>query len=1551
MTFPSIRIEGTILSGELLAKLDSADTLGQRPADFGFDSQSKLKDEIVRSWTAGQAFYTAFQHKLTSVKEGAAATSETRNQWIIPLLGLLGYAELEFQSQSEPVGDKPFRISHHLRSHGGFHVHIVGARESLDKKATTGPRVSPHSHLQEYLNLTEHLYGVVTNGKLLRLLRDSTRLIKLSYVEFDLDRMFSEELFADFAVLYRLLHVTRLPRSPEKSVESLLERYHQDALESGARIRDGLSIAVEQVIQELGSGFLARNESLQAAIANNSVTARDLYYALLRLIYRLLFLMVAEERGLLFSEAATQRQRRLYTDHYSIGRLRRIAERRSLADSTKHDLWRGLRSSFRLFETDGPGAPLGLTGLGGQLFSAAALGPLQAAEIDNGTLLSALAKLSLFRQPDTGQFSRVNYGALATEEFGSVYERLLELHPVIHPATNTLPSHFAFKQAAGNERKTSGSYYTPSSLVECLLDSALDPVLEDRLKNFARLGFKSADQAVIALKVCDPACGSGHFLIAAAQRIARRLALLRSNGDEPSVSELRHTLREVISHCIYGVDINPMSVELCKVGLWLEAMEAGKPLSFLDHHVRCGNSLLGATPALIAEGVPDDAFTAIEGDDKKACAVLKKLNARERRGFGELFALEDRATFEQLQQAAVAVENLPDDSVRAVEQKSAAFEQLQHNCDFEKATDLANLWCAAFVIRKRMADGEPPLAPAAPSAATEAQTAATQTGLFGETFQESAGKAKTPAKATTQPSGLAEAVGITSGHLRDFAKSVALPDDMMKEVQQLARQYNFFHWHLAFPEVFQRGGFGVILGNPPWERVKLQEKEWFAERRPEIAEAPNTAARKRLIESLKTETPALHTEFQNALRQAEGESHVMRTSGLYPLCGRGDINLYAVFAERMRNSLGEAGRLGAVLPSGIATDDTTKFFFQDVVERRSLVSLFDFENRLGLFAAVDSRMKFCLFTSGSPVGGLVHAAEFVFFAHDVADLRDQQRRFSLTAEDIARLNPNTRTCPIFRSRRDADLTKVIYFRVAVLFREEPKEENPWSIRFNTMFHMSSDSHLFRTREQLEVEGWKLEKNIFFRAGAEYLPLYEAKMTAPFDHRAADVVLSETALVRQGQSEALDKAAHINPARLPLPRYWVAKQAVLEALSSEKPNSLLGFTDVTSPTNERTMLATVLPIAGVGHTKPLIFSPLHPTLMACLMSNLNSFAFDYCARQKVGGIHFTYFYLKQLPVLTPTIYTQQCAWSGGARTLKDWLMPRVLELIYTAWDLEAFAQDCGWSGPPFRWDEERRFRLRCELDAAFFHLYGLNRDDTAYILDTFPIVKRMTRKARPLPHQDRISTLRCFADSQRHWQAFVSRGIRRQQMRSACHPPMETASAKPQTSPEFASFAEAYPSNAADKLVCALTLEIVAWRENIPSSDHLDALILATHPDLCRVFMSSGSKSQLDSWTASIKAELKAIHSKGLKWVQCLSYLEEHRSALKIGRTETGRPIHQGVHFDSTHQSFPCQHGALAVFALSLLDSLRERRQKNSLSPEQTAAVETFDQLHSKYALA
>lgn len=540
----------------------------------------------------------------------------------------------------------------------------------------------------------------------------------------------------------------------------------------------------------------------------------------------------------------------------------------------------------------------------------------------------------------------------------------------------------------------------------------------------------------------------------------------------------------------------------------------------------------------------------------------------------------------------------------------------------------------------------------------------------------------------------------------------------------------------------------TTLANPPWEHVELKEKEFFAERVPQIAEAGTGAERKRMIAALEQENPALFQEYQNTLREHDASSHFMGDSGRYPLCGRGRINTYTIFAENNRLLLSSNGRMGCVLPSGIATDDTTKFYFQDVVDRRSLVSLYDFENKNGLFPDVHRSFKFCLFTTGSPTQPTANSADFAFFCHEVADLRNEDKRFTLSPEEIALLNPNTRTCPIFRTRADAELTKAIYRRVPVLVREAhdgQAEQNPWEITFKQgLFNMTSDSHLFHTREQLEVGGWHLDGNIFRKQNDVFLPLYEAKMTYQFDHRAAEVVISKTALVRQGQPEIFKQ--HESALSYPLPRYWISKNEVDVAINDVYKMYLLGFSDVTSATNERTMLASILPRVGVGHTFPLIIHQSGDAYF--LQAALNSFGFDFIGRQKLGGIHYTYFILRQLPMLSKKSITPET---------RIHILSRVLELTYTAWDLLPFARDCGYDGPPFHWEENRRFILRCELDAAFFHLYlpatvtgewqlasrangavidetqeqlatlkryfPTPRDAVAYIMETFPIVKR------------------------------------------------------------------------------------------------------------------------------------------------------------------------------------------------------------------------------------
>src|SRR3989338_8335093 len=435
MIYPSIRIEGAILSPDILDHLD--DAAGQRPADFGLDTGNKVKDEIARAWADAQDYWRIFQRKLETLRPDSPATTETRQQWVTPLLGLLGY-QLEYQAKGVELNGKTYAISHRVTNRGNTPIHIVGARETagLDRKPERthigAPRMSAHALVQEYLNLHDELYGIVTNGRVLRLLRDSSRLIKLSYLEFDLDRIFGDGLFADFAILYRLLHVSRLPANAEAAAESLIERYHQDSLDSGARIREGLSKAVEQAIRDFANGFLVHpaNDELRQSIADGKLKPETYYQHLLRLIYRLLFLLVIEERDLVFPSSASSQQRDIYRRYYSLERLRLLSEKRHLADKRHHDLWLAMLATFRLFEAHGPGDKLGLAPLAGDLFSPAAIGPLASATLGNDVLLGCLRALGLYQHPDNGQTIRVNYAALNVEEFGSVYEGLLEYQPV-----------------------------------------------------------------------------------------------------------------------------------------------------------------------------------------------------------------------------------------------------------------------------------------------------------------------------------------------------------------------------------------------------------------------------------------------------------------------------------------------------------------------------------------------------------------------------------------------------------------------------------------------------------------------------------------------------------------------------------------------------------------------------------------------------------------------------------------------------------------------------------------------------------------------------------------------------------------------------------------------------------------------------------------------------------------------------------------------------------------------------------------------------------------
>jgi len=528
-------------------------------------------------------------------------------------------------------------------------------------------------------------------------------------------------------------------------------------------------------------------------------------------------------------------------------------------------------------------------------------------------------------------------------------------------------------------------------------------------------------------------------------------------------------------------------------------------------------------------------------------------------------------------------------------------------------------------------------------------------------------------------------------------------------------------WEKVFDSILGSGGkgFDCVIGNPPWERVKLQDREFFSDVVPEVAAAVNAAERKRLIAKLEKEDPALWQRYLDARDAAESVSTYARESGRFPKTSKGDINYYALFAELATTLVSADGAVGMLVPSGIATDKTTSAFFSDIMSTGRLVALYDFENRKGIFPDVDGRMKFSVFhVSGSGKPG--RETDFVFFAHTVQELGEKRRHVALSSKDIALMNPNTGTCPIFRSDADADLTRAIYKRVPVFVRSSGSDAvNPWGVQFSTMFHQTNDAGKFRTAEYLKSHGFALEGMTWKKGKRLFLPVYEAKMVQAYDHRAASVVVKEGNWMRQGQKEETSLVEHMDPSFSAVPRWWVNQEDVLERMKGVEHPAFLGFKDITSPTNQRTMIASAIPWSGVTNHFPLVLTDRSLKHELCLLANLNSLVLDYVCRQKIGGVTLNFFIVEQLPILAPEAYDIACPWDKE-KSLLDWISERVLNLTYTSNDLTPLASSLGCKQPT-KWDDSKRLDAVCELDAAFFILYGLTQPEVEYVIEQFPYV--------------------------------------------------------------------------------------------------------------------------------------------------------------------------------------------------------------------------------------
>lgn len=1143
LAYTAIRIEGGLIPAEELTRLttlQAPDKTQQTEALYQIPKGLKLRDEIARNFKIAQNLWQDFQAQRQRV--GVDVHSATVRDFLLPLLRqAMGYTDLAPAApiQASNSAHHSYQIGHAALG-GRLPVVLAGADQPLDHPAErfgdTNPdtgrtrRRSPYMLAQEALNAADRsLWAIVSNGLTLRILRDNPSLTRPAYVEVDLEALFTEELYADFTAFWLLAHASRFGLADAEPADCPWERWRNAGQAVGVTARLNLRYQVADALRSLGTGFLQHpaNTVLRVALQDpeqGSATKQRFFEELLSLVYRFIFLATVEDRSdastgrsLIFTPDAADAAQARYWAGYSLTWLRERAVRRSRHDAHS-DLWQALSITFNGLATGQPA--LGLPALGG-LFAAEQCPLLNACELDNRHLLAAVFQLGYFRQ--SSGLTRVNYRDMGAEELGSVYESLLELVPNVQYITQPQAARLAFvgddddASNKGNARKLTGSYYTPDSLVQELIKSALEPVLAQAIQ----VNPINPVDAVLQLTVCDPACGSGHFLLAAARRMADEVAKLRAqvNGGAPTPADYRHALRDVIGHCIYGVDKNPMAIALAKTALWLEAYTPDRPLTFIDHHLQVGDALLGVLdPKILENGIPDEAYAVLSGDDKAVASALKKQNKLDLRSWKQVVA-SDLFAATTLVQDADAVEHLADDSLANIEAKRSAWSQATQQAQRSTLAKLADTYVAAF------------LAPKVPD-----------------------GQQRIPLS------------GYLWGLLHPNANQPAR-HDTAQTAHDLCRTHSVFHWWLAFPQVAAKGGFAVMLGNPPWERIKLQEEEFFATRSPLVAMAKNKAERAKRIELLR-QGMLLHTlypdveaaegltppnraemrlfdEFIAARRGAEAASLYAHDSGRYPLTGVGDVNTYALFSESMFQLTAPLGRAGFIVPTGIATDDSTKLYFEAVTQQKRLAVLYSFENEEFVFPAVHHAMKFCLVVTGG-AGSDIPQAEFVHFARQVTYLYDESRRFTLTPDEFRLINPNTRTCPVFRSQRDAELTKKLYRAAPVLIREaewegegkdavlKSPEVNSWGIRFSTMFHMSNDSHLFADNPAIGDESTRL-------------PLYEAKMVHQFDHRWATYVDSpdqpnglDTDDVSQVQKE--------DPAFTVRPRYWVDEREVLARIA-------------------------------------------------------------------------------------------------------------------------------------------------------------------------------------------------------------------------------------------------------------------------------------------------------------------------------------------------------------------------------------------------------------------
>ena len=1317
--------------------------------------------------------------------------AETEQHVIFPLLRSLGWKDA--YARQKPLGrDLPDVLLFPEPSKSGWSdeqakLQAVAVQENkrwnLPLDSREGREQAPSTQMLRYLTNAASIpggkirWGVLSNGRLWRLYSQDASSRSEEFLELDIGKIIGlkDERERDKWLRVFMLMFRQQAFIPDPALDK--RTFHQYAVNEGRLWERKITVELSRVLLEGDEPtlpILARGLArvMPGDPADPQFRA-DLREAAATVLFRLLFIFYAEDRGLL----------PVHEDDVpvSLSDIRdkiaqKIDDPRNLAFAS------GLHAYYDDFVAvcqlvDRGDEALKLPPYNGGLFSND--GPLAGLKIPDNIFAPVVESLSRWQLPSEEKKTRINYRDLSVQHLGAVYEQLLEREFAYHSESGEVQV-----RLSPYARKAGGSYYTPESLVRLIIRRTVGPLTDKKIAAFSHVAKRNKPKpslaelleldparAILNLKICDPAMGSGHFLVSLVDYIADRalesidraeqdaqdycgmeyhsplaaeLAEMRKNiilrSKRPLESERlgdRLLMRRlVLKRVVYGADKNPLAAELAKLSLWLHTFTVSAPLPFLDHHLRDGDSLFGQSlnPAIViakASGGKKFAET-ISHAAKKSADLMAEVENR------------SDADIEQAKESAVRFAQFAEKN-----ETTARFLSLLH----------AEKWFVADEKSRRI--------PAR--------------------IQRENKKARDEALDVFCSSQLGDPESILAEwKLLESPKPHKCADIMRNILARAAILHSRekpLHWDSAFPGVWPLqngetpvGGFDAVIGNPPWERMKMQEVEWFKLRDPDVAKIKPTHRRQEEIAKRRKRGDALIHEYDEAIRAADIAMRIVRESDDYPLLSGGDTNLNSLFVERALTLIRPNGMVGLLVPSAIYSDKTAADFFRKMTEDSRIAAIYDFQNGIpkfrnndeeadeeeggendgnnnssSFFPNVHRQLRFCAFVFGgaeqkfdNPVGA--------FFLHSPRQVDEAERLIEINPEHFSLVNPNTRTMPTFRSRRDMKIILSIYRRLPIM-REDGKSA-VWPLRYNRMFDLANDTEHFKTASNLDKEGFIRVAGCIYKRGVKRcLPLYVGRMMYHFNHRNASMVKTGKGVMKPYKSKLSLPKQLCDPTFLPEPEFWVNADRV-NADNIHFPEELgwaLAFRDITGATNERTIVAALIPRVPCGHTLPLLLPELpsppkdmddkqavrkwHKAREAALadyranaplyLANMCSFALDYVCRQKMQGSHLSLYILEQLPVIPAFAYGRKF----GKKTAADIVRRHILQLTYVAEDMRPFARDMGYDGNPFKWDEEERAHLRARLDALYFILYGIDREDVMHIMSSaFATVKAREKKA-------------------------------------------------------------------------------------------------------------------------------------------------------------------------------------------------------------------------------